>query len=145
MLDCIKEKYEHLLESKCSDNGCRLKDINVNCVILNGDKISSTEKTCDCIIIEDSNKATLIELKGRMQDPEDLKEKFMNSSIHTTKIINKCCPQVPSPEFYHVLITRRTISTIERKQLHSKKIRIDGRNYSIKYKKCGCSFCDIHD
>ena len=145
MLDCIRNTNKNHIIPRCSDQGCKIKNINGNYVILDGDNLCTKNKSCDCIIFEDPYKQRifLIELKSRMQNIGDIKEKFKNSSQKSMEIVNGCCSESHIPKFYHILVTKKSLRPIELRKLKSEKIRINGINYPIMYRKSHCSFCEI--
>ena len=148
--DLIKTKYSsgnfnNCIVARCQE-GCKLKDIPNNYLILDGDKIEEcngrTESlpSCDCIILKNiyHNKVLLIELRRGQIKLRKAKEKFKNSGEEIMNAIHEYGYNFPS--LCPVLLGKIEDSGLKSRD---KEFWVNGKYCSIKVFQCGSSFNDI--
>lgn len=80
MLAKLSKKYNHAVIPSCCEQGCTLKLQGLrNYVILKGEKITSTEKICDCLIFHKK--------KNPRRSFSGIKKQFHRYKFHNRKIL----------------------------------------------------------
>jgi len=146
MITKICSDLEQFILDKCRDQGCRLKGIPGTHIILDGDELLKTVKSCDCIIFEDpyNHEVVLVECKSSMQSVSAIEQKFQNSSDFVKEIIDKYCENPLGPELYCILLTKGGgIRPTDMKKLHKVRIRCYNRYFNIDPYHSGCFYHEI--
>lgn len=138
------KSYENAFVSACCKGGCRLQTHDMtNTVILDVDQLSQSTRA-DCLIF--SWHGILIigvcELKSKHLDVTKIEEQI-NSSIKLALKIRKSCFPGSRYRVIPILLAKAYKQGSVHGRLKRTKIKINGKNFSIRLKKCGYMFSDV--
>lgn len=145
MLAKLSKKYNHAVIPSCCEQGCTLKLQGLrNYVILKGEKITSTEKICDCLIFHKKRilDVVLVELKSNSIDTNSIIEKFCNATKHALQICSELSINTEI-RMYLILLSKHYRSASAYAVLRDQQIKILGKMHKIRLKRCGASFVQI--
>ena len=146
IIACIKNDCSEEMVNHCSERNCKLKLTGMsNYVVLEGERICSDHKICDCVIFTVENNQIIIgiiELKSKTAHSSEIEKKLINGSKVALDMLEKCNDKRLKFNFYHIVLSK-TWSSSERRIIVSKRIRIGGKEYDIIPKKCGLSFLEL--
>ena len=147
MLDIasIRRNFAHALRRGCSESGCTLRLSNLGTyAVLKGEKICQDRKMCDCIIfvVDGSVVIGLVELKGKTVHASAVVEKLTNSSEIALDILDEYGDKRAENVLCHFVL-HRGLDSSERRKIGRSRIRIRGKAYDIKTKRCGTSFSAV--
>lgn len=99
---------------------------------------------CDCFVFDDRNTLTvhLVELKSKVSDACDIKEKFENGLNGCSRILKTISPNKQyTPKL--VLAAHNYGRHPETKKLRGIQIRFNGKPYHIHLEKCGLKLASL--
>lgn len=135
------KSYENAFVSACCKGGCRLKTHDMaNTVILDVDQLSRNTRS-DCLIFS-LDRILIIgvrELKSKHLDVTKIEEQI-NSSIKLALKIRKPCFPDSRYRVIPILLAKAYKQGSVHGRLKRTKIKINGKNFSIRLKKCGDMF-----
>lgn len=145
ILQKIKDRYEE--DCHCFEKGtrCRINLHGLCCIVIKGEKhAQNSEKMCDCFIFDDRNTLTihLVELKSRVSDAYDIKEKFENGLNACSRILKgiKLNEQY-TPKL--ILAAHNYGRHTETKKLQKIQIKFNGKTHHIYLEKCGLKLVSL--
>jgi len=99
---------------------------------------------CDCIIfvVNSSVIIGIVELKSKTVRTSEVADKLTNSSEIALDISEKYADKRVKPTFHHLLL-HRGLDGSERRKIGRSRVRIRGKAYDIKTKRCGTSFSAV--
>lgn len=101
------------------------------------EKNNQPEKMCDCIIFRNDNKIIIVELKSSSLSVGKIIEKFTNSGKKSISLINSLDRTIKFDLFF-VLLAKNYSNQSAYLRLRRSVIKIHGKKYPLKLKKCGC-------
>lgn len=146
----IKTKYGHCITKRCEKNKCRiyLGELEESAVIIDGDlykeRLDITKKICDCIIFCHAYERLivgLIECKSKNVDISHAEEQLDESLIYVNSILKEI--NIKKCEIFPLILSK-SIHTVDRRMLNSKRINIRGKETNIFYKTCK-SYLELGD
>lgn len=148
LMSVIEEIRNHFGEAeiaRCVERGCRLRlDGLREHVILKGERICPNQKISDCIIFvqEASIVVGIIELKSKTIHATDVTQKLTNGLQAAWDILHGFNNRVRTHVFLVVLAKGWDTSAF-RKLKREPGVQFQGKEYSIRPKRCGASFKQI--
>jgi len=147
LLDCIETTYSKSLIDKCCDSGVKLPIGEIDrYVILKGEKLSTKNKVCDCIIFIKGKRIMicLIELKKNNMHANEIEEKINNSKDIALDVLKNCNTTDEKFILYPILIYK-SIQRSEHKRIERIKISVNGCNQNIITQRCKSQLREIID
>lgn len=140
----IPQQLKHAEINRCCESGCVLKLHNVkNYFVLKGEKISDVDQMCDCIIFHDDGRLNiaLVELKSGSPRTSELINKLANSGNLMSQFF-RTSSHGSSYRIFPILLAKH-YRPPEFHLLRKATVKIQGKKYPIRLKKCGEGFLDV--
>lgn len=138
------KSYENAFVSACCKGGCRLKTHDMtNTVVLDVDQLSQDTRA-DCLIFSLHGILTIgvCEIKSKHLSVTKIEEQI-NSSIEFALKIRKSCFPDSRYRVIPILLAKAYKQGSVHGRLKRTKIKINGKKFSIRLKKCGDMFSDM--
>lgn len=145
LIQTLEKNYYYAIVKKCSESNCKLGLKNLsNFIILKGEKLTTNQKICDCIIYlqEKCVYVVLVELKSRTLHATEIIDKLTNGLIISQEIIKGVGLNISQIKFIPLLLSLSK-NTSEYRVLTSKRIDFQGKKYKILLKKCGIILSEV--
>ena len=135
--------YEDAVVGACCNEGCKLKTHDMpNTVILDIDRLSShTRAVCLIFSLNGTLVIGVCELKSKHLDALKIQQQICNSITLALEIRKSCFPKVQY-RIIPILLAKSYKGSVHNR-LARTKIRINGKEHSIRLKKCGDMFSKI--
>ena len=146
-LDIVKKQFVNAITRSCEEKGCKLglENLNEDYIVVKGEKVTKSEKICDCIIFINDKILSVVELKSKRVHARDIIDKLTSSLSISLKILkdasNKTKRQV---EFdVYLLVLSKHWSTSEYRILSKSRVVVEGKKYYLILKRCGIDLSQI--
>ena len=147
---CIEQNFNYVIQT-CREKGqgyrLKLGDLSSH-IILDGDRFSDTEKSCDCIILiidDDQLVVVISELKSTVKSVDDIVKKMQNTAQLVKGMIERCNTDRLIVSFYPILVHKKGLKRSPLSQLKKdqNKIRLGARKDSIITMSSGKTLSDV--
>ena len=142
----VTNTFKDAVIDKCCEHNCKLGLGGIsNCAILKGEKITTKQKMCDCIIIHDiaPPRIVLVELKSSGVKVEQIVEKFKNGVQFLLQTDFNVIGDQES-NINMLLLVKRRVPRAFYTRVRAQKLKIKGKKHSITTLRCGVNLVDVY-